>query len=248
MDFSEDSASRELFFVQYQEPALVPILTATLGPGACFYDVGANIGVYTLWAAALVGGSGEVHAFEPVPATRAMLADLVDKNRAANVNVVGAAVGDREGSVLLQVPVGASGLGSAVPRRWDVPVHTVESPLTTLDNYVRTHRPPDLVKIDVEGFELSVLKGMTNLLRDSRPMVVLEVLDAHLRAADTSIADIQQHFAGYGYSIWNLTRRGIREFGDQLGHSQNVLAAHAGDHDGALNVLRRARFRPNQTL
>src|SRR5206468_3604081 len=67
--YRDDGSFVDLFFLQYEPPALTPILESVLHEGGVFFDVGANIGVYAGWAARLVGERGEVHAFEPVPRT-----------------------------------------------------------------------------------------------------------------------------------------------------------------------------------
>lgn len=67
VDVGRDGSFADMFFIQFRKPALVPVLEAVLMPGAVFLDIGANVGVYSLWAARLVGDNGRVYAFEPVP-------------------------------------------------------------------------------------------------------------------------------------------------------------------------------------
>ena len=106
------------------------MLEAALAPGECMFDVGANIGVYAGWAAKLVGPTGQVHAFEPVPTTRAHLERFAALNALTELRLVPQAVGSRPGTLRLHLVPQASGLTSVVPPpgrdtlELDVPVTT----------------------------------------------------------------------------------------------------------------------------
>lgn len=248
VDFSEDSVLRELFFLKHKPPALARILDAVLGPGCCFYDVGANIGVYTLWASKLVGVTGEVHAFEPVPRTTRLLRDIVAHNRAANVTVVAAAAADHDGTLVLSSPRGASGLSSAVVTKVGYETDTVEAPAVTLDSYAAGARPPDLVKIDVEGFEPAVFAGMSRLLAEQAPLVVFEADDGHFAGAGAPVQAIAAELAIHGYELWNLGRRGLEPVRPGRPHTENLLAAHPRRHRSELERLSILHYPRNQSL
>ena len=109
VQLTEDGSFGQVFFSAYVAPALAPVLEAVLGPGDCFWDVGANLGVYSLWADTIVGSAGAVYAFEPVPNTRRWLADLVAQND-ARVSVEAYALSDHDANVRLVTVANASGL------------------------------------------------------------------------------------------------------------------------------------------
>jgi FkbM family methyltransferase len=251
--FRDDGSWVDVFFLQYEEPALVPILKAFLRPGGTFVDVGANIGVYTGWAARLVGRDGRVHAFEPAPVTRHALCRMVDANRLDNVRVVPVAVGASAGCITLYLVQGASGLTSAVPPSIDGGTTRVEVPMTTLDAYAEKARTGtvSLVKIDVEGYEIEVLKGATALLgSDSGPAVVFETQANHLERAGVRFGDLPAWLEDQlGYGLFALLPSGLRRVprGTSVPPSTNALAVHPKRHAWALERLGRRRFRRNQS-
>lgn len=215
-----DGSARALSTLRYRGPALAPVFEAVLRPGDTCYDVGANIGVYTLWAAGLVGPSGQVHAFEPVPPTMAVLREMVLRNGLDQVIPVASAIGATVGETGMRSYQDASGRAHAVadPRRAD---HLAR--LETLDAYVARHRPPDLVKIDVEGAEIDVLRGAEGLLASHAPALLLEMLPSHLvrHGGGQGVEEFVGRLLDAGYMLFNLTPRGLAPSG---GYTRNVLA------------------------
>lgn len=165
----------------------IPVQTTLQGllqPGDTFFDIGANVGFFTLLAARAVGPSGSVVSFEPVRQIAATLAQNVKLNDFSNVEVIEVAVGARTGRAALRLtshPGGATISPDAV-----VPDQTsvVETEVVCIDALVSIGRvpSPNLVKIDVEGHELDCLTGMSDLLQFHRPTLLIE-LDAATTAA-----------------------------------------------------------------
>jgi len=134
----------------------------TLRPGDCYVDVGANVGLLALRAAAIVGTGGRVVAVEAHPRTSAFLAANVRLNGFQHVEVERVAVGDVPGEIAFtdhrsddQNSVAPDGAGP------------VRVPVTTLDALLPVSRLSHvhLLKMDVEGYELAALRGATQLLR-----------------------------------------------------------------------------------
>jgi len=250
--FRDDGSCVDLFFLQYRPPSLVPVLEATLAPGGTMFDVGANIGVYAGWAAWLVGPTGRVHAFEPVPATRARLERFVASNGLHRVTIVAAAVGAAPGSVTLHVVPHASGLASAVGPA--TPEATpLDVPLTSLDAYLATQPDatrPSLVKIDVEGFEFEVLRGAKDLLgRREAPVVLFESQAAHLARAGAPWPEVVRWLAGVGYATFGLLPAGLVRLGPDTPQprSLNTLALDPARHATVFERLSHRRFPRNQS-
>ncbi|OHV44387.1 methyltransferase [Pseudofrankia sp. BMG5.36] len=242
VDSCRDGSARALSTLRYRPPALAPVFAAVLGPGDCCYDVGANIGVYTLWAAGLVGLSGQVHAFEPVPDTMAVLRSMVRRNELPQVRLESCAVGATAGETGMRTYRDASGLAHPVA---DAGTADHIARLTTLDAYVERHRPPDLVKIDVEGFEIDVLRGAASLLAARSPALLLEMLPG-LLTRQGGQAELVARLTDAGYVIFNLTPEGIATRG---AFTPNVLAlAPRWDRfDRVVAALERTPFPRNQT-
>lgn len=132
------------------------------------YDLGANVGFFTLVAAALVGSTGRVVALEPSPAVAVALRHNVKINRLNQVTVREAAVSDTVGHASFDLAdnnqSGALGIGG----------QTVAT--TTVDDEVRrTGYVPDVIKLDVEGAESRAIAGMATTLAQHRPVVVCEL-------------------------------------------------------------------------
>jgi FkbM family methyltransferase len=157
-----DLGSQKAYWTGRYERQLQRFLRETLRPGDVFYDVGAHQGFFSVCAARL---GARVYAFEPVAANLRHLHRNIELN-GADVEVVPAAVSDAPGRVGL-----AAGASSA---QWRITLGD-EVPATTLDEFARDHPAPRVVKIDVEGAELGVLRGATRLLREHRPILVCEL-------------------------------------------------------------------------
>lgn len=150
------------------------ILDSFLSPGDWAIDVGANIGHYTKRMSDLAAGPGRVIAFEPVGDTFSVLAANTQHFRFQNVTLLNAAASDGCGLAGISIPRFESGMtnyyeASLTQSREGLQVMTLSIDSLRLPHAIR------LVKIDAEGHELSVLKGMTELLNRDKPILIVEV-------------------------------------------------------------------------
>lgn len=158
------------------EPDLQRILKDNLRSGMVFYDLGSNNGFFSLLAARIVGSTGKVIAFEAEPRLGILFLENINRNSAHNVKLVESAVWSTTGSVDFS-PADPRvspdfGVGKVVS---DSAAKTVTVPSICLDDFIRTERPPNLIKCDVEGAEVEVFRGASKLLTDYRPSVECEV-------------------------------------------------------------------------
>ncbi|MDD5303857.1 MAG: FkbM family methyltransferase [Elusimicrobia bacterium] len=158
------------------EYKLVRYFIRTLKPGDSFYDAGANYGFYTVLAAEFVGAGGEIHAFEPLPEIAAGL----ERNSPGPVaRIVPAALWDRCGTATLYRHRLGDVFNTLEAEVTDFdptrgPLRT-EVRCTTLDEYAKEHRPPTVIKIDVEGGEKRLIAGGLETFRKARPVIAMEV-------------------------------------------------------------------------
>jgi len=154
------------------ELAVQRALADLLGDGEVLFDVGANLGFFTVLGARLVGPSGRVVAFEPHPANVALLARNVELNGFANVTVVAKVVSDASGERLL----GGSNtaLASVLAAAGEAP-DAIQIPAVSIDDFVAGGPAPNVVKLDVEGHEVQALRGMARTLALHRPVIVCEL-------------------------------------------------------------------------
>ena len=170
------------------EPEVQGVLAERVRPGATFVDVGASIGFFTLLACRLVGPAGSVVAFEPQRKAASSLRRNAALNGFAMVEVVEAAVSARTGEASLR------GLGKATAHIVDDDEGEVQRVKTTTldDRLTEPLRAPVIVKIDVEGHERDVLRGMTRLLEEVSPLLVVET---HGTADDVRTDLAHRHYA-----------------------------------------------------
>ncbi|MEO1065184.1 MAG: FkbM family methyltransferase [Actinomycetota bacterium] len=197
--------SNPAYVVGTNERPVQEALEQLLEPGSTCYDVGANIGYFTLLASRLVGPAGRVVAFEPAPENLAVLAGNVERNGADNVLLSSRAVSRSTGADRLQL-ASFSGGHSLVEAAGG---NTGVAPLVetvALDDFVDTAGVPrpDLVKIDVEGAELLVLEGMTRLLGEGGPIVLVEADGADEAEHDRRLAPISELLTDRGYRLERL--------------------------------------------
>lgn len=136
--------------------------------GQVVYDIGANVGSYTLLSARLVGPTGLVVAVEPLPENVRYLERHLELNRLDNVSIIPAAATDRVGTLRFRGT--ADRVTSHIAADGEVIVDG-----TTVDTIASAPgaRPPDCIKIDVEGAEADVLRGAVHTLATQRPTIFL---------------------------------------------------------------------------
>lgn len=138
--------------------------------GDIVYDIGAHVGFYSLLASNKVGSNGKIFSFEPLPRNIVYLRKHIDINNIKNIDVIEAAVFDKEGVVFMDDKINS--FYAKISDNGDLKIRTV-----MLDNLVSSEKllPPNVIKIDVEGAELSVLKGADFILNKYNPTIFLSM-------------------------------------------------------------------------
>jgi len=182
------------------EPEVQQALVDHLRPGMTFYDLGANIGFFSLMAARLVGPQGRVISFEADPEIAARLRENLSRNQFSHAQVVQKAVWSETKTVsFARVDPGTSpdrGLGHVSASASDSGVIAVEA--ISLDQFVAANPAPDFLKCDVEGAEAAVFQGATQLLSQERPILLVEMHSPENQKM------LLKQFAGYGYQCSQL--------------------------------------------
>jgi FkbM family methyltransferase len=200
---TQDLIQRHLYFFGTWEPNISGWIGSTLRPGDGFVDIGANVGHYSLLASRRVGARGFVVAIEAAAWIHVVLDRHVALNRRRNIRTVQVAAAAQRGNVRLYAgDAGNIGKTSMVPRAGASSV-TPALPLAEILRVDEIERVR-IIKIDVEGAELEVLRGLKPLLPRLRRDVeiVMEVstlqMPAHERARDEIFATLREHgFSAY---------------------------------------------------
>lgn len=183
------------------EPAIQQALLQHLRPGMTFYDLGANIGFFSLLAARIVGPTGRVVSFEADPEIAARLRENLACNKFTYAAVEEKAVWSEPTTVsFTRVDSFTSpdrGLGH-VSTGDSLGADTISVEAVSLDQFISSHPAPDLLKCDVEGAETAVFEGAEQLLRHNRPILLIEMHSPENHRALT------RKFVQFGYICSNL--------------------------------------------
>jgi FkbM family methyltransferase len=169
-----------------------------------FYDIGANIGFFSLLAARIVGKGGRVVAFEADPEIAARLREHVTRNDSCGISVEEKAVWSERSTVFFARTDPATspdrGLGHIVAT---CASDTIQVDAVSLDDYVQTEPAPDFLKCDVEGAEVEVFRGAQRLLTEKRPGIICEMHgDANRRL-------LLEMFASFGYACKSIDEQHV---------------------------------------
>jgi FkbM family methyltransferase len=180
------------------EPVVQAALARHLRPGMIFYDLGANVGLFSLLAARLVSETGKVFSFEPDAEIAARLRRNIARNAFTNISVVQSGVWSSSGNRNF-IPSDPSspdrGIGkfTALGERDDLP--GTLTPCVSLDDFIQTAPPPEAIKCDIEGAEVEAFRGAEKLLETSRPWIICEM---HSETIGQTVRNQLQRF-GYTF-------------------------------------------------
>jgi len=191
------------------EPVFYNSFVQRVRPDMKIADIGAHFGFFTLGAALRVGDQGRVYAFEPSPETAGTLERNVLFNRWQDrIEIVRSVVSNTDGLVSfytygtsMAASLSRENVERLNPERPPAAAET-KVPSVTLDQFCRTRKITlDLVKIDVEGAELLVLRGAREMLREDRPLVLCEIHPLQMQQCGCSQAELISFLSEVGYRV-----------------------------------------------
>jgi FkbM family methyltransferase len=200
-----DLQSEKSYWLGTYEPELQTAIRDLVKPGMKVYDVGANIGFFTLLFANIVGEAGKVFAFEALPGNVERLRINLALNRLeGRVSVISSAVidGSREVNFIIGPSDNMGKVNGSAGRPMAIDTECITIPGISLDDFVyqEDHPAPQVVKMDIEGGEVLALPGMKRLLSEHHPVLFLECHDRKAIGISWEI------LSGQGYSIRRLQR------------------------------------------
>lgn len=189
------------------EKGILTFLKRNLNSGDCFVDVGANIGLMTLVASQCVGNSGKVISYEAHPETVKILEFNLNLNSISNVEVCNYALGSTNCSSIIYDNWHINrGGASLIVKTENSAAYSVE--IRRLDDSRDSTIHPKIIKIDVEGFELEVLKGAEETIKKFKPILIIEL--SSKRDNSYSINELMDFIESFNcYKIFKL--KGTKE-------------------------------------
>jgi FkbM family methyltransferase len=166
-------------FVSYEDRFLMKMNLS----GKTVYDVGAHIGLMTLFFSRAVGETGYVVSFEPNPETFATLRKNVEMNKLANVRLANLGLAEKRETLTMVVGEAEGAMGTMDKElqeglhKWGIKTKRLSVEVYPLDEYISLNSlpDPDFIKIDVEGYEYNVLLGMQETIRRCAPPILVEI-------------------------------------------------------------------------
>lgn len=228
------------------EPEL-ELLPYALRGGETAIDVGANFGLYAYHLSKVVGPTGKVICFEPIPFT-ARTFRLVQRGLGFrdNVRLINKGASDKNGRTQFTVPVMGTGAISAglvhmgrnderpgKEKRANFATKQVECEVVAIDECLPDVRDVALVKCDIEGADLFAMRGMRKILETHKPTVIIEITPWYLEGFDLTVEDITSFFGSLGYECYRYADKKLCPV---------VAADIVEDNWIFLHPLRRERF------
>lgn len=202
LKFNNAESSPELALGTYEVP-IQKIFAQHLETGAVFYDIGANVGFFSIVAAKLVGDSGKVIAFEPGKDNARAIRHNAKLNNFNQIEVIEKAISNTSGSgqLLLAKYSGGHALATA-----DAPpdlAGEITVDIVSIDDLIaqKLIEPPNFVKVDVEGAELDVLKGMKETIKTYQPTIIYEVDDGNRAAYERKYQELADFMHSLDYKV-----------------------------------------------
>ena len=174
--FQDKGITRELYaFGKRENFATDLILNKSLiAPEQIVLDIGANIGYYALMEGKAVGPKGKVYAVEPVPRNFQILRENIRLNSLENVEAFNFALGDKNGSTKMHISNKSNWSRVIKTNIPDKIEEIIDVEMKTVDNFIENKPTPSFIRMDVEGYEVNILRGMENLIKNDRLSIFVE--------------------------------------------------------------------------
>lgn len=196
----DEGISRDLFVYGIREPFNVKAMQKEIKPGDIVVDIGANIGYYALLEARLVGKKGKVYAIEPVPKNIELLTKNIELNNYSNIEVFQMAIGSENKKDFIHISKLRNICSMAQQEIYrSTYTHKVPVQVITLDDFLKDKAYPDLVRMDVEGYEFEIIKGMKETLKVNNPLKLF--VELHLDLLKDKAKSFLKTLKGFGFEV-----------------------------------------------
>ena len=204
LDLKDKGIATDLALDGIREPKSTKMVQRILRKGNVVVDIGANIGYYALMEARLVGKRGKVYAIEPSPSNLDSLKNNIKLNNYENIETYQIGIGDKEGIIKMYLSP-YSNLNSLILLKNRKIIDIINIRVTTLDNFLKNKKYPDLIRMDVEGYEYRIIKGMRNTLQAKKPLKLFIELHPHIMKKKQTIY-VLKTLMTHSFEVKKVTR------------------------------------------
>lgn len=195
LDLQDAGVSRELLTASIRETYLTSLLAKELKKGNVVIGIGASIGYYTLQEAKLVGSRGMIYAIEPVIESYSLLLHNIAMNGYSNIETFNFAIGAHHHNGFIHV----SRLKNCSKIIDYSGKETQSTLILPLDKFIKGKRKPDFIRMDVEGYETEIIKGMTELLHSPHPPKI--AMELHFALLGEKMLPMLRVLRSAGYEV-----------------------------------------------
>jgi len=216
LDLADKGISRDLIVDGIRERFGVGVVTKEVKSGDIVVDIGANIGYYVLIEAKLVGDKGKVYAIEPDPSNIELLRKNIEINGLSNVEVFQLAIGDTNEfhSMYLSTHRNKPTLRDVAGTvKEKFVTGKIDVKVTTLDDFLENKPYPSVIRMDVEGYEYEIIRGMKNILQRKLPLTLSIEFHFHLLKRQQSV-EILETLKSAGFRIADVAKE-VRQRGQR---------------------------------
>ena len=239
-----EGVSRLTYYFGYSEPGIFNFINYYLKEGMFFFDIGANIGLHSLFAAKRVGSKGKVFAFEPCESIYKRIIENIESNHIDNIYIYNLALGDNERET--EIIKNTSDTSRTHIRLFsedeigrDKKIEKVI--MTTLDKFVigNNINRIDYLKIDVEGYEFNVLKGSAKTLAIIKPSIIQVEFDhENLIHNNVDLDEVRKYFQEYNYYLFSLNSNNkLHSLKSNLVYPYNTFFVHEPKMNELSNLI-----------
>jgi FkbM family methyltransferase len=205
------------------------------------FDIGANIGLWLMGIAKRIGPNGSIHAFEPVPENLIRLNYNLSLNRIKNVICRQLAISNRNGRTTFYASNSDNSGRAGFIQRKGVE-QKIDTEIKTLDTYCEENSIKNIkfIKIDIEGAEILVFRGATNVLSsEEAPIIMFELDDSLVSAFNETSISVKAFLNQYGYSLYRYNGKILESVDNVPFHKQDDLFALKSYHFEQHKVLQQ---------
>jgi FkbM family methyltransferase len=228
-DFSLGPIIKKMYKETYGLPVIYNI-RKYLNEGDTFIDVGANIGYISAIATNIVGKKGEIHSFEPVPLYFNKLIKLKKINNQFSIHINQCALGNKKRNTFIyQTKYDRIGDNTMILKflksnNVDKKINIKE---IRLDEYITKNSIKNikLIKIDVEGYEYFVLKGLSNFLKmvDDKPIIICEIQPKAYELLNVNILELEKYMENFSYKAYHAYNNNTKIKISQINEISDVI-------------------------